>query len=261
MTRTGLGPSSGSGLSPDPNPLGTGLENYGPDAITNPYLLPGHPPYSYPCDCPLDFPHLPIGDFVGCPFIWLTHNRLDPSPGFLRHPSYQAVISLARVALLTGAHWPQLEYARASPGSLFQQALEVSTSVAAAIRHPQRSGTRWERGALKAVKTSYDYLIGQILAPVPAGPGPAVDRLREGLRLRRRDHRRLMACFILSLSRHPRAIPRDLIQEILPFVAAWGSDHRRATTLVENNLPLHRRNADPADPLSSPYSPCGPTTF
>ena len=234
------------------------MRDCGPDAVTNPFILPGHPPQSYPCDCPLDFPHLPIGqDYVGCPFIWLTHNRLDPSPAFLRHPCYQVAISLARVALLTGAHASQLEFARSSSGSIYRQALNVSTMVAAAIRDPNgRRGNRWNRPAA----TDYAYLIDKFLLPVPAGSGPVVGRLYKDLRRRRRDHRQLVVCIILSLGRHPQAVPNDLVQQILPFVAARGSAYQRAARIVENSLPPHHRHADPAAPLGAVDGEYGPTT-
>ena len=165
--------------------------------------LPGHCLQSYPCDCPPNFPHLPVGqDYVGCPFVWLTHNRLVLPPTYiptsLRHPYYQVAVSLARIALLTGSHASQLSSARSASGSVYRLALDMANKVAAAVQDPAgHSGNRWN----SSVTTAYIDLVDRFLWQVPAGPDPIEDRLLEDPRRRPQEHRHGILFIILSLHR------------------------------------------------------------
>ena len=250
----GRGPSPSPGPNPSPGPS-TNADHTILRSWTSPDLsLLGHPPQSYPCDCPLDFPHLHIGhDYIGCPFIWLEHNRLILPPTYiptsLRRPYYQVAISLARVALLTGSHASQPSPAHSSAGNVYRLALDMSNKVAAAVQDPAgHAGNRWNN----SVTTAYTNLVDRFLLHVPAGPGPVEDRLLRGLRQRRQEHRRVIACTILSLNRLPHTVPDEFVQHILPFVIASTNPaaYQGAVKLFEKNLPPHHGKTNPAGALN-----------
>ena len=128
--------------------------------------------WEYPCDCPVDYPHLPIGPngnrYVGCPFVWLTYNLISASPDYTptatRRPYYQVAIALVRLALLTDSHPGQLEDIRATAGSMFQLAESLTTRVATTIQRPETL-----LGPQSALTVDYHRISTLFLWQVPCG--------------------------------------------------------------------------------------------
>ena len=230
--------------------------------------------WEYPCDCPVDYPHLPIGPsrdrYVGCPFVWLTYNLISKSPDYTppatRRPCYQVAIALVRLALLTDSHPEQLRDIRTEAGSMLRSAEELASRVAATIQRPETLLEHWNQHILTI---DYSHIItaffwrnsdwlrsGGLTLDWDgwgmAGPPPE-RRLLTSLRRHLRDHRRRAALILHALHRPPIGIPGDLIA----CIQAYGPDfrvpttaHREAGRLVSNNLHPSRRGVDPASTLA-----------
>ena len=136
----------------------------------------------------------------------------------------------------------------------------MSNKVAAAVQDPAgHAGNSWKN----SVTATYTGLVDRFLWHVPAGPGPVEDRLLRDLRRRRREYCRVIATIILSLNRLPRAVPADLVRQVLPFVAASTNPaaYQRAIRLVEITLPPHHWHTDPASALNEIGGKYGANTF
>ena len=125
---------------------------------------------------------------------------------------------------------------------MYRLALDMAIKVAAAVQDPAgHTGNRWN----SSVTTAYTDLVNRFLWHVPAGPGPVEDRLL-------REHRRRIACIILSLHRLSCAVPDELVQRILPFMIASKDPvaYQIAVELLKRNLPTRHWQAKPADALN-----------